>query len=121
MILVDTSIWIDHLARPNAKLSHLFEKREVLTHPFVIGEIALGSLKDRGAVLKQMNRLPRIGIATLSEVAAMIEWDKLHGTGIRYVDAHLLAATRLANETRLWTRDQRLQAQAQRFGVAATP
>ena len=119
MILADASVWIDHFRRANPILAQLFERREILTHPFVIGEIAMGGLKDRQLVLRQLGRLPKAIVAGVAEVAAMIEWDKLYGTGIGYVDAHLIAATRLTPDARLWTRDRRLRAQAERLGIAS--
>lgn len=119
MILVDSSVWIDHLRRPNSALAELFESRDVMTHPFVIGEIAMGGLKDRQAVLRQLARLPKAKVASVTEVAAMIEWDRLYGAGIGYVDAHLIAATRLTSDSLLWTRDKRLRVQAERLGIAA--
>ncbi len=122
MILVDTSIWIDHLNRQTEPaLNQLLMNEDVLMHRFIYGEIALGSLKNRAQSLALLRDLHVIQMATDSEVAAMIEWEKLYSCGIGYVDIHLLVAARLANEVSkvsLWTRDKRLLAQAQRLGVA---
>jgi len=91
----------------------------VLAHPFVIGELALGSIKDRAVVIAQLGKLPRASTATDAEVLALIEAHALHGAGIGYVDAHLLAATMLTPTSAFLTRDKRLHAVAQRLGIAA--
>ncbi|WP_035054632.1 type II toxin-antitoxin system VapC family toxin [Andreprevotia chitinilytica] len=119
MILVDTSIWIDHLRTDDATLATLLEQNRVLTHPFVIGEIALGSLRQRDMVLGALSALPQATVALDNEVFRMIGDETLHGVGIGYIDAHLLAAVRLTPGTALWTRDRRLQAVAERLGIAA--
>ncbi|QRZ15799.1 type II toxin-antitoxin system VapC family toxin [Paracoccus methylovorus] len=117
MILVDTSIWIDHLRAGDAELAGLLKAGLVLAHPFVIGELALGSLKDREAVIAAMQGLPRTSVASHAEVMALIEARQLFSLGIGYVDAHLIAATLLAPGTTLWTRDRRLSAAAARVGI----
>lgn len=119
MILPDASVWIDHLARPNADFEQALASRIVAAHPFVIGELSLGSLKNRRAYIALLNDLPRAEIATTSEVAALIEWHQLYSRGIGYVDVHLLASARMMAGVRLWTRDKHLRAQAERLGVAA--
>ncbi|SAL40320.1 PilT protein-like protein [Caballeronia choica] len=119
MILVDTSVWIDHLRSGEPTLQALLEQNRVTTHPFVIGEISLGSLRQRDVVLDALNDLPHATVAMDSEVFRMIGDQMLHGLGIGYVDAHLLAAVRLTPGSRLWTRDRRLNAVAERLGVAA--
>lgn len=121
MILVDTSVWIDHLRAGDAALAALLEANRVLAHPFVIGEIGLGSLRQRDLVLGALRDLPRAVVATDDEVDRMIGDQALHGLGIGYVDAHLLAATRLTPGSALWTRDRRLLAVADRLGLAARP
>ena len=118
VILVDTSIWIDHLRTPSAALRELLDRRQVATHAFIVGELSLGGIAARAARMRDLNRLPRILLATNAEVAALIEWGKLFGTGLGYVDAHLLAALRLDRETALWTRDKRFKAQAERLDLA---
>ncbi len=118
MILPDASVWIDHLARPNEVLARAFELKSVAAHPFVVGELSLGSLKNRRAYLAGLNDLPRAPVATIAEVAALIEWHQLYSRGIGYVDVHLLASARMMPGSRLWTRDNRLHTQAKRLGVA---
>ncbi len=119
MILVDTSIWIDHLARGDAQLKTLLENGEVLAHPFVVTEIALGSLPRRKEIVESLIALPQIAVATHGEVMAFLNNERLFGIGIGFVDLHLLAATRLATGTPLWTRDRRLFHACAKLGVAA--
>ncbi len=119
MILVDTSIWIDHLHQSEAVLSVLLTEAEVCTHPMIIGELALGSLRNRETVLRLLSDLPSSLPATHSEVLAFVEMHGLSGIGLSLVDAHLLAALRLSSRDRLWTRDRRLRTAAERLGVAA--
>lgn len=119
MILVDTSIWIDHLRQGDAMLADLLQTGQVLGHAFVIGEIALGSLNRRQDILTALQGLPQAAQARDDEVLHFIAQQDLAGLGIGYVDAHLLAATRLMPGTRLWTRDKRLHGAANRLGVAA--
>lgn len=118
MILVDTSIWIDHLARGDTRLAALLENGEVLGHPWVRGEVALATLAHRGEILGLLRNLPQAPVATDSEVMTLIDRERLAGLGIGYVDAQLLASTRLAGDARLWTRDKRLRAAALRLGLA---
>lgn len=119
MILVDTSIWVDHLRSSEPRLVSLLGDNTVLGHPHVAGELALGALKQRDAVLKSLLGLPQAVVARDPEVMALIESAGLHGVGIGYVDAHLLAACRLTPRARLWTRDKRLGAVAARLGLGA--
>lgn len=109
MILVDTSIWIDHLRRTDEHLSGLLGTGQVLTHPHVVGELALGNLNNRVVVLGALNNLPHVPVATDGEMLRFIASHQLYGLGIGYIDAHLLAAARLAPGTKLWTRDKRLR------------
>lgn len=119
MILVDTSIWIDHLRARDDRLAQLLEAGRVLAHPFVTGELALGNLRNRDAVLGALLDLPQAGVATEPEVLRFVSEKGLFGLGIGYIDAHLLAAVLLTPGSRLWTRDQRLLAASSRLGVAA--
>ena len=119
MTLVDSSVWIDHLRAPNEILSALIERREVLTHPFVIGEIALGAIRSRAAILAALDELPSAPVARDDDVMFLIEEHQLFGRGVGYVDAHLIAASRLRPGTKLWTRDRRLLAVANRLALAA--
>ncbi|MBB2891840.1 PIN domain-containing protein [Flexivirga oryzae] len=114
MILVDTSIWIDHLRSGDAQLVALLEDGNVLGHPWVTGELALGNLSHSGRneVVRLLNNLPQATVATDVEVLTLIDHERLFGRGVGYVDAHLLASTRLSNDARLWTRDKRLHATA---------
>lgn len=108
MILVDTSVWVDHLRAGDEGLIALLSESRVVTHPFVIGELACGNLRGRAEVLRLLQDLPRIPVASDEEVLFFIERHGLVGRGIGYIDVHLLAATTLADSARLWTRDKRL-------------
>lgn len=121
MILVDTSVWIDHLRRGEAALIRLLEAGQVMTHPFVIGELALGSLSQRAVILDALQSLPRVNVAIDGEVLSLIDSRPLSGVGIGYVDAHLLAAATLTPQALLWTRDKYLFKAAQRLGLAREP
>lgn len=117
MILVDTSIWIDHLRRGDRQLAMLLEAGDVVCHPFVIGELACGSLARRHAILELLHALPRTGQAEHDEILAFIDDRHLHGSGIGLIDAHILWAA--ANEAHVvWTRDARLRRIAGRLGLA---
>jgi len=120
MTLIDSSIWIDHIRAADEILASLIEHEQVLIHPFVIGEIALGAIRSRDAVLEELEKLPSAPVADHAEVMSLIEGRRLYGRGIGYVDAHLLAATRLWRGTTLWTRDRRLLAVAEEMGIAAS-
>lgn len=121
MILVDTSVWIDHLRSGDAALRGLLDGGAVLGHPWVVGELALGNLGNRGEVLGLLRGLPQASVATAEETLLLIERETLHGAGIGYVDAQLLAAARLTREASLWTRDKRLIVVATRLGVGFEP
>lgn len=118
MILVDTSVWVDHFRADEPKLSELLEQDRVLTHPFVIGELACGNLRNRSTVLTLLQELPGVPIATDLEVLFFIDQHRLMGRGIGYVDAHLLASVSLADTTLLWTRDTCLHDSALPLGLA---
>ena len=118
MILVDTSVWVDHLRIGDKALAGLLESGGVLVHPFVIGELALGNLRNRQAILACLQDLPRAHAATDQEVLHFIERHALAGLGIGYVDVHLLASTQLTPGSSLWTGDKRLSAVAERLGLA---
>ncbi|MHB8528999.1 MAG: type II toxin-antitoxin system VapC family toxin [Caulobacteraceae bacterium] len=117
MILVDTSIWVDHLRAGNMALAALLDAGRVLAHPFVIGELALGRLRQRQAVLGALADLPGAEVATDAEVLNFIDRHVLFGRGVGYVDAHLLAAARLSGAD-LWTSDRRLHSVADALGLA---
>jgi predicted nucleic acid-binding protein len=107
VILVDTSVWIDHLRRGNADLAAALEHDLVVCHPFVIGELACGNLANRAELLALLARLPTVPVATDTEVLTLIERRRLMGRGLGYVDAHLLASAAIGAVT-LWTLDARL-------------
>jgi predicted nucleic acid-binding protein len=117
VILVDTSVWVDHFRGNDPRLVEFLEQGQVLTHPFVIGELALGGLANRGEILTYLKELPEALVATDDEVLRLVEIETLAGTGIGYIDAHLLAATRLTGGARLWTRDRRLAEVSNRLSV----
>ena len=117
MILVDTSVWADHIRRRDEKMAMLMTEGQVLIHPFVVGELALGNLENRELYLTSFASFPSSKMASDDEVMAMIEARGLFGSGIGYVDAHLLAAARLSH-AKLWTNDKRLHAAAVKLGLA---
>ncbi len=117
MILVDTSVWVDHLRKADAELAATLDRNQVLMHPAVLGELALGNLAQRETVLTLLGQLPPATVATDQEVLGLIEGSLLFGRGIGYVDAGLLASTRLTAGSQLWTRDKRLHAVAVDTGV----
>ena len=124
MILIDTSVWIDHLARPIPHLLDLIESSEyppILTHPFVIGELACGKFPTRTETLAGLRRLRQAVRASDQDVLTLIERHALMGRGIGLVDVHLLASTLVTPETRLWTHDKRLERAAGDLSIAYRP
>jgi predicted nucleic acid-binding protein len=121
VILVDTSVWIDHFRTGSATLERLLGNGAVVGHPWVTGELALGNLTRRDEILRLLSALPQATRARSNEVLGLIAQEALYGRGIGYVDAHLLAAARLTADTRLWTRDRRLLAVATRLGLGFRP
>lgn len=121
MILVDTSIWVDHFRNGHRVLVQLLELGTVLGHPWIAGELALGHLARRHEVLRLLSSLPGATVATPAEVLTFIDRHELQGLGIGYVDAQLLASTRLTPGARLWTNDKRLAAAAARLGLVVDP
>jgi predicted nucleic acid-binding protein len=119
VILVDTSVWVEHLRAANEMLAALLNSGEVLGHPFVTGELALGNLRRRDPFLTDLRDLPQAIVASDEDVLHLVDREALFGRGIGYVDAHLLAAARLTAGSKLWTRDRRLQAVAAQLGLAA--
>jgi len=120
MILVDTSVWVDHLRTGEQLLIQTLQANSVLIHPFVIGELACGNLQDRDAVLALLGALPRAALADEQEVLFFISQQKLMGRGIGYIDIHLLASAAISGKAMLWTRDTRLHKVAQAMGLAYT-
>ncbi len=116
MILADTSVWVDHLRNGNARMAALLREGMIAGHAFVIGEIALGNLRRRAEILALMADLPRVPPAEHEEVLRFVEECGLAGSGLGWVDVHLLAATAL-DRSRLWTLDRRLAEAASRLGL----
>lgn len=119
MILVDSSIWIDHLRSSDPVLADFLSSGRVLVHPYVIGEIALGHVRNRTSVVRDISRQTHANVASDTEVLHLIEQEHLFGTGIGYIDAHLLASVRLTPRSQVWTRDKRLREVARRMKIAA--
>ena len=119
MILVDTSVWIDHLRASDERMTQRLLAGQVLAHPFVIGELALGKLRNRDTVLGALQDMPQAAVATEPEVLRLIGEKSLFGLGIGYIDAHLLAAVLLTPGSLLWTRDKRLLAASAQLGITA--
>ena len=118
MILVDTSVWIDHLRAGDDWLAKLLDASRVLMHPFVMGELALGRMRQREAILAALSDLPRAEAATDAEVLGFVNRHALFGRGVGYVDVHLLTSVRLTSGAALWTRDNQLRHVAEELGLA---
>ena len=118
MILADTSVWVDHLIVENPHLVSLLQRRQILIHPMVIGELACGNMRDRAVVMRLLRGLPRILVATHDEVLFLIESHRFMGRGIGFIDAHLLTSTAMAPPTQLWANDRRLMGVANELGIA---
>lgn len=117
MILVDTSVWIDHLRKPEVKLQELLYNGEVVTHALVRLELALGSIANRQSFLSSLSLLPHIASAGESELLHLVEARKLSSRGIGVVDLHLIASALLDRRASIWTRDRRLGEIAEEFGL----
>jgi len=117
MYLVDTSVWINHFRKSDTALIDALNENLVYCHPFVIGELALGSIKDREIITGLLNELPPAVVADDGEVMQMIETHRLFGKGLGYIDAHLLASALISGKLNLWTADKRLDASANKLGV----
>ena len=115
MILADTSVWVDHLRHGDDALAALLERRQVVVHPWVIGELALGSIRNRQVILGSLGELPAAVVADHAEVMALVERHQLWSLGVGYVDVHLLASVLLTPDTHLWSRDRALADAARRF------
>ena len=107
MVLVDTSVWISHLREGNNELVSLLNNGEVLCHPFIVGEIACGNLKNRTEIIRLLKSLSGAIVAEAEEILQFIEYNELMGKGLGYIDIHLLASAMLM-DARLWTLDRRL-------------
>jgi predicted nucleic acid-binding protein len=120
LILADTSIWIDHLRSTDKQMPRLLNQGQIVIHPFIIAELALGSLRERRKTLALLDLLPQLQVAQLSEVRLMIEARRLYSLGIGLTDAHLIASVFINSSTLLWTRDKRLRTAAETLGIHAT-
>ena len=118
MIVVDSSIWIDHIRAADPILSHELASKRVLGHPLIAAEIALGTIRSRDAVLAGLDELPVAAAATTGDVRSLIEREGLHGSGLGFVDVAIMVSCRLTPDCRLWTRDRRLARVARRLGIA---
>jgi len=118
MILVDTSVWVDHLRRNNLRLRELLEEGSALAHPFVVGELACGSIRNRDVILGHLSALPSACVADHEEVLRWIQIERLFGQGLGWIDFHLLASARLTG-AHLWTLDRRLNRVASRLRISA--
>jgi predicted nucleic acid-binding protein len=116
MILVDTSVWVDHLRRGRPHLAARLEQGAVAYHPFVVGELACGRIANRTAVLQNLQELPTTPVAEQDEMLTFIEQESLQGRGLGWVDIHLLAAARLSG-CPLWTLDRALAEAAGGLGI----
>lgn len=121
MRLADTGIWIDHFRYSDDLLASLIEHDMLLCHPAVIGELALGSLRERGSTLEYLSALQMVVVASHEEVMTMVERHSLYSMGIGYTDAHLLTSVMLDSRAELWTRDKRLQKAARKAGADLSP
>jgi predicted nucleic acid-binding protein len=120
VILADTSIWIEHLRAHHTLLARLLDAGQILMHPFIVGELALSSIRNRDIIIGDLQDLPQAKVASDPEVLHFIRQNHLAGQGIGYVDAHLLASVRLTESALLWTFDLRLSTSAHRLGLATT-
>ena len=120
MILVDTSIWVGHLRKGDDYLSLLLDQGLVLIHPFIIGELACGSMVNRREILRLLDALPGVVAAEHTEVLRLLEVKRLYGQGVGWVDAHLLASA-MISQSLVWTSDKRLHRVAESLGVAYRP
>lgn len=118
MILVDTSVWVDHFRRGSPRLAHLLDEGRVWSHDFVVGELACGNLRRRSEILGYLSNLPHTPTAQHEEVLALVERRRLFGAGLGWIDAHLLAAA-LIEGLKLWTSDKPLIAVARRLSISA--
>ena len=121
MIVVDTSIWIDHVRGKETHLSNLLGQGKITIHPFVLGELLLNGLSKFSDLASDIDDLPEAPVASSAEVAAFIAWAKLAGKGIGYVDTHLLLSAKLLPHGKILTQDKSLHAQAEKLGLAYIP
>ena len=120
MILADTSVWVDHLRFGDKDMRELLNRGQIVIHPFVVAELALGSIKDRAKTLALLDLLPQARIAQLNELRLMIEARRLYSVGIGFTDAHLIASVLIDSPTLLWVRDKKLRKVAENLGIHAS-
>ncbi|MGB9197186.1 MAG: type II toxin-antitoxin system VapC family toxin [Terriglobales bacterium] len=120
MILADTSIWIDHFRSGDKEMGKRLRQGEIVTHPFIVAELALGSLKQRARTLALLDLLPHLSVAQSDEVRKLIEARRLYNLGIGLIDANLIASALINSPTLLWTRDKSLRRAAEGLGIHAS-
>jgi len=120
MILADTSVWIDHFRSGNRELQKALNQGQIVIHPWIVAELALGSLRDRAKTLAILDLLPHVNVAQTSELRLVIEARHLYNLGIGLTDAHLIASVFLNAPTQLWTQDKRLRKVADGLGIHVT-
>jgi hypothetical protein len=121
VILVDTSIWVDHLRAGDARLAEALDRAAVFVHPFIVGELACGLLRNRSELLRLLRGLPGVPAASDDEALDFIERHRLMGRGVGYIDVHLLVSAALSGGARIWSRDRRLAEVAAELDLAHTP
>jgi predicted nucleic acid-binding protein len=119
VILADTSVWIDHFRSGNKELQKALNAGQIVIHPAIVAELALGSLHERTKTLAMLDLLPQVRVARFSELRHMIEARRLYNLGIGLIDVHLVAAVFINSPTLLWTRDKRLRKAAEALGIHA--
>ena len=119
MILADTSVWVDHFRKRDNELYRQLQRGNIAIHPFIVAELVLGNLPKRRKTIADLDLLPMVKTARMSEVRSMIETRSLFQRGIGFVDAHLIASTFITPHTVLWSRDKRLRDIAATLGVDA--
>jgi predicted nucleic acid-binding protein len=120
LIVADTSVWIDHFRSDNKELHQQLSRGQIAIHPFIVAELALGSLKGRTKTLALLDLLPHVRVAQLNEIRTLIEARRLYGLGIGLIDAHLIASVLINPPTLLWTLDKQLRKVAQALGIHAS-
>lgn len=117
MIILDTSIWVEHFRRGDPRLANLIENDEIVLHPYVHGELLLGGIAANRSASAELQIMPVAPVASANEAAAFIAWAKLAGTGVGYVDAHILMSARLLPNGKVMTLDKDLRAQAEKLDL----
>ncbi len=121
LVLVDTSVWVEHFRNPNQTLIELLLHDQVKIHPFIIGELACGTPPDRRNTLALLENLAHVRQASISEAMVFIERERLYGQGCGLVDLLLLSSALMTEQTLIWTLDKRFGALAIRFNLMFMP